>query len=189
VDLFPTGTISLVSMTIRPGGAGEGGWLRQSTTTDVQYLDSEFTVVDGPHARRKFWQNITMSGGALDDTGESIGGKINRALLRAAIECARNILPEDFSEAAMNARRVNDFGDLDGMRFLARIGVEKGKDGYADKNKVASVVTPDMKEYAAGMGSVHSATNAAPAPAGAPSWVDDARTPAGQPSNTPSWAT
>jgi hypothetical protein len=189
-DLLPAGTICLVSMTIRPGGVGSGGWLRKSATSDVEYLDCELTVVDGPYARRKFWQNITLSGGALNDKGESIAGNISRSMLRAILESARNILPTDSSEAALSARRAKDFGDFDGIRFVARIGVEKGKDGYADKNKIASVVTPDKKEYAAAMGGAQSDTNVSPAEV--PSWVDAGSTTPqqapGQSPNVPSWA-
>ena len=45
----------------------------QRARSDVKLLDCEFTVVEGPYARRKFWQMFTVSGGKLDDKGQSIG--------------------------------------------------------------------------------------------------------------------
>ena len=65
-DLIPDGTFAKVTMTIRPGGIdGESeidrGLLKRSGApgSDVLMLDCEFTVAEGPHARRKFWQTLT----------------------------------------------------------------------------------------------------------------------------------
>ena len=47
-DLIPDGTIATVRMTVRPGSAGEGGWLRRSNDGNSEALDCEFGVLDGP---------------------------------------------------------------------------------------------------------------------------------------------
>ena len=59
--------------TLRPGGIngpapGDQGLLKASkqTGSDVRMLDWEFTVVEGPNARRKFWQTMVVSGGEVD---------------------------------------------------------------------------------------------------------------------------
>ena len=64
-DLIPDGTFAKVTMTIRPGGVdGESeidrGLLKAPAHpgSDVLMLDCEFTVAEGPHARRKFWQTL-----------------------------------------------------------------------------------------------------------------------------------
>jgi hypothetical protein len=79
-ELIPDGTFAKVAMTIRPGGVdGQGeldkGLLKASNTpgSDVLSLDCEFTVMEGPHARRKFWQLFTVAGGKVDEKGASIG--------------------------------------------------------------------------------------------------------------------
>ena len=71
-DLIPDGTFAKVTMALRPGGIdGESeidrGLLKRSGTdgSDVLMLDAEFTVAEGPHIRRKFWQTLTVSGGKL----------------------------------------------------------------------------------------------------------------------------
>ena len=60
-EFIPDGTFAQVIMTIRPGGTdGEGqsdqGLLRaaKDPSSDVRMLDCEFSVLQGPHARRKF---------------------------------------------------------------------------------------------------------------------------------------
>ena len=73
-DLIPDGTFAKIRMSIRPGGVNgsvpmDAGLLKASQTSDAKMLDCEFTVVDGPLARRKFWQNFTVAGGKLDEKG------------------------------------------------------------------------------------------------------------------------
>lgn len=184
-DLIPANTVLPLVMTIRPGGAGEQGWLRPSQSSDAQMLDCEFTVESGPYARRKIWQMFTVSGGKLDEHGESIGGKISRQSLRAILESARRIDPEDMSDTAMAGRRINGWRDFNGLVFWARVGVEKDKTGqYSDKNKIACVLTPDMKDYgkmteapaasAASAGGYGTSSPATAAPATAPAWAASA---------------
>jgi hypothetical protein len=33
------------------------------------------------------------------------------------------------------------------MRFIGKIGIEKGKDGYKDKNTLWAAITPDRREW------------------------------------------
>ena len=149
-ELIPDGTIAKVIASIRPGGMGEGGYLTASKTSDAQYLNFEFTVTEGEFAKRKFWSNLTWTGGKTNERGESKGGNITRATLRAMIESAYNLDPADESPQAAKTRQVPGFQVFDGIQFVAKIGVEKGKDGYKDKNKLDSVITPDMPEYGGG---------------------------------------
>ena len=182
-DLIPANTIVPLIMNIRPGGAGEQGWLRPSQSSDAMMLDCEFTVESGPYAKRKVWQMFTLSGGKLDEHGESIGGKISRASLRAILESARRIDPADMSDTAMAGRRINGWQDFNGLTFWARIGVEKDKGGqYGDKNKIACVLTPDMKDYgkmtdapAKPAGGGYGASSPAPAAPATPAWAASAQ--------------
>lgn len=146
--LIPNGTIAPVIITIKPGGQGEGGWLTASRSSDALMLNCEFTVMEGPFAKRKIWQYMTISGGKTDEHGNSIAAEISGSLLRAILESARNVRPDDQSEAAKKARCIDDWGDFNGMSFWAKIGVEKDKSGqYGDKNKIAAAVTPDMNDF------------------------------------------
>lgn len=174
-SLIPHHTVAPVHLTIRPGGAGEGGWLKRNKDGNCLMLDCEFTVVEGQYARRKFWTLLTVEG---ETEGQQKAADISRSRLRAILESARGIDPADESEQAVSARRVNGFADFDGLRFWAVVGLEKGKDGYKDKNVLSAVVTPDRKgwsklEQAAQAPKAQSPNAAQPAkPAtGRPSWA------------------
>jgi len=149
-DLIPHGTIVTLQIKVRPGNAGEGGWLKRSKDGNSEALDLELTVIGGPHDKRKVWDLMTLEG---TTSGHAEAIKISRAKLCAIIECARGIRPNDMSETARQARHLNSYGDFDGLRFIARIGIEKGAarssgDGtFPDKNRLLEVITPDRREW------------------------------------------
>jgi hypothetical protein len=143
-DVVPTGTIATLQLRVRPGNAGEGGWLRQSKNGDSEALDCEFIVVDGPHAKRKFWSLLTVSG---TTEGHSQAAEISRSRLRGILESARSVRPDDNSEAAKQARQVRSYGEFDGLRFIGRIGVEPARDNYPAKNTLLAAVTPDQQDW------------------------------------------
>jgi hypothetical protein len=143
--LIPKNTIARLHMAIRPGGHGEGGWLRMNKAGNALMLDCEFTVVDGQYARRKFWGLFTVEG---ETEGQQKAVEISRSNIRAILESARNVKPSDMSPEASAKRRINSWGDLDGLEFVGIIGVEEDKTGqYGDKNRLSAAVTPDRKEY------------------------------------------
>jgi hypothetical protein len=131
-DVIPDGTIATVRMTVRPGSAGEGGWLRRSKDGGSEALDCEFVVLDGPFAKRKFWTLFTIAG---TTPGHGEAANISAGKLRAMLESARGIKPDDTSDAAKQARRIGSYGDLNGLSFIARVGVEPPQNGYKAKNR------------------------------------------------------
>ena len=150
IELIPHGTVAPVSLKIRPGGAGEGGLLKRSAKGDCEMLDLEFAVVDGPYVRRKFWEYLILAG---TSDGHAKSADMNRGTLRAIIESARGIKPKDVSTQARQARTA-DLKDFDGLIFIAKIGVEKGKpkndgsgENWPDKNILAAVITPDRQDW------------------------------------------
>jgi hypothetical protein len=139
-DVVPANTIVTLQLTIRPGGAGDDGWLKTSADGASEGLDCEFTVVDGQYAKRKLWQLFTLRG---TKAGHAEAGDISRNTLRAILESARGIRPDDKSDAAQLARKATGWADFDQIRFIARLGVRPPKDGYPAKNTIVEVVTPD----------------------------------------------
>lgn len=192
-ELIPAGTIAKVVATLRPGRAGPGGWATKSNSTDAEYLNFEFTVIEGPFANRKFWQNMTISGGKVDERGQSKAWGITKAALRAMLDSAFGLDPDDDSPAARQKRITQDFGSFNGLQFIAKIGIEKGKDNYPDKNKLALVLTRKNQEYAAVMFAAQACyAPTAPTQQQAPSQQPTA-TPQQQPTGTqggamPTWA-
>lgn len=154
-ELIPDGTFARVTMKLRPGGANgandmDAGLLKASPHSDAKMLDCEFTVTEGPFARRKFWQNFTVAGGKLDDKGQSKGWNISKSAFRAMIDSAVGLKPDDLSQAARQKRVIGGLKQLDGITFAARIMVETSDNpNYRDSNKLANVVLPNEPAYAA----------------------------------------
>jgi hypothetical protein len=142
-ETVPAGTIAVIQMNIRAGDVGEGGILSRSKSGEAEGLDAVFTVVEGKYAKRKFFAFMVVSG---TSEGHATAGQITHSKLRAILESARGIKPTDVSEAAKKARNAN-YADFDGIRFIAKIGIEKGTNGYRDKNVLEKVITPEMKEW------------------------------------------
>lgn len=154
-ELIPDGSFAKVTMTLRRGGADgdseiDRGLLKASNSpgSDVKSLDCEFTVTEGPYARRKFWQMFTVSGGKVDDGGVSIGWKISKGSFRAMIDSALGLDPKDMSEAAKAKRVLRGLADLAGITFVASITVESSSNArYGDSNKLGRVVLPTETEW------------------------------------------
>ena len=103
---------SRVKLTIRPGGTNgavpmDAKLLKASDKSDALMLNCEMTLMDGPYARRKFWQNFTVAGGKRDEKGESIGWNIAKSSFRAMIDSAVGLDPKDESPAARNKRTAS----------------------------------------------------------------------------------
>lgn len=188
-DLIPDGTVAKIVGIIRPGGisrpgqeAFDGGWLTASRDSDVLYLSYEFTVADGELRGRKFWQNFTVSGGTLNERGESKAWNITKSTMRAMLNSARGVHPEDESQNALAARRINTWGEVNAIEFTARIGIRKAKpnSGYRDQNQIAKVIEP-------GDGAPAATAQAPVAAAPAAAWAK-APPPAAAASATPAWA-
>jgi hypothetical protein len=154
-ELIPDGTFAKVTMTIRPGGIDGQSEIDQAllkapkdSTSDVRMLDCEFTVMEGPHAKRKFWQMFTVQGGKVDENGVSIGWKISKSTFRAMIDSALGLDPQDMSEAAKQKRILRGLADLNHITFVGKIKVEPSEDRrYADQNRLDRVVLPTEKEW------------------------------------------
>jgi hypothetical protein len=143
-DLIPAGTILTVQMTIRPGGHGPEGLFTRAGT-GAEMLDCEFVVVTpGRFEKRKLWQNIILGG---PSKGHAEAAEISRAFFRAMLESARNIKPDDVSPEANKARNA-EYSDLQNLRFVIKVGIEKDRSGaYPDKNRILAVITPESKSY------------------------------------------
>jgi hypothetical protein len=201
-ELIPDGTFAKVTMTIRPGGTDgqsevDKRLLKASNTpgSDVLMLDAEFTVTEGPHARRKLWQNFTVAGGKVDENGVSIGWKISKSTFRAMIDSALGLDPEDMSEDAKAKRILRGLADLSGITFVAKVKVEPSSDPrYGDQNRLDRVVLPSEPEWRKVMDgealpaqpSNRPRPSAPAAAAAAPAWTQNSAGNAAAPA-TPAW--
>jgi len=150
LELIPHGTIATLVLHVRPGGVGEDGMLKRTRAGDAEMLDCELVVVDGPHAKRKFWERWILNG---TTAGQAQAAEIARSVLRAILDSALGLKPDDISPQARAARTVS-LGQFEGMTFVGKIGIEKGRpkndgtgENWPDKNILAAVITPDKKEW------------------------------------------
>lgn len=155
-ELIPDGTMAPVVLSLIYGDAGEDNELHSSKVSQALMLSLEATVTEGQYARRKFWPRYYMgaASGAMSEGQETAVG-VSRKVIRAIVEAARGIGPTDETPAAIKARRLNGYRDLSGMEFWCVVGVEKGRDGYDDKNVIKRVLhrapEPGAKAEAASM--------------------------------------
>jgi hypothetical protein len=173
-DVIPANTIVTLQMMINRGGVGPDGWLTQAADGASENLDCVFIVPDGQFAKRKLFQKFTLHG---ERPGHAEAGEISRNTLRAIIESARGIRPDDKSEVANAARKLKGYGDFDGLRFIARLGVRPPKDGYAAKNTLLEIITPERQNWTRPEQIQTNSTSSAPAapPANAvarPQWAE-----------------
>lgn len=161
-DVIPRGLLVWAILDIRGvKSSGSGG----------QYLDAELTVDEGqPFARRKIWEMI----GDPNHPGNSDKYKQMGAIaITRILEAGRGAGPQNVA-----AYKIADYRELSGLRVPIKVGVEAGKDGHDDKNRVAEWLTPNpqsqsgYKGYAKlasgdhGLPQGNGAASAAPAPSG-----------------------
>ena len=117
-DLIPKGTTARVRMTIKPGGHDDaeqgwtGGYATQSFETGSSFLSCEFVVLEGQYARRKMWSNI-----GLHSSKGPAWANMGRTFIRAALNSARNVHPQDNSAQAAAARRIQGFHEIKQFSF------------------------------------------------------------------------
>src|SRR6516225_7738917 len=135
-ELIPHNTLASVLMRILPGGVGENGLLKRTAKGDAEALICEFVVVDGPYAKRKFWDTFLLEG-------------TNRGRLKNILESKKG----DTSEQAL-AKYKAGLKDFDNIVFIARTGVRKGElkndgsgDKWPDKNYLAAAIGPEHKDW------------------------------------------
>ncbi len=166
-NLIPKGTLAKVRLSIRPGGFDDAsqGWTGGYATrgnSGAVYLNGEFTVLEGPYAKRKIFTLIGLYSPKGPDWGN-----MGRGFVRGMLNSARGLSDKDVSPQAQAARRISGFADLDGLEFIARIDHGTDTNGEA-KNEIRGAVTPDHREYAHIMGSQAAAPRYMPPPASTP---------------------
>lgn len=187
-DVIPAKTLAKVRMTLKPGGVDNahlgwtGGYATRNVDTGSAYLSAEFVILEGPYAKRKVWSLIGLHSEKGPDWAN-----MGRAFVRAVLNSARGIHPQDQTPQAQQARCIQGFADLDGIEFVARIDVEKDQRSGEDRNVIRTVIEPSHKDYAVLMGAtpahaatptqgfatpaVVSAAVASPALSGRPTWA------------------
>lgn len=177
-NVIPPDSVVMLKLSIRqPGEFAVGSHPALTITKNGkgEYLGVDVSVVGGTYEGRKWVEAINVK----NDNDTAV--KIGMAMLRAIVEAARGIKPQDQSpQAAAQRRLANDFWDFDGMVFPAKIGCEESQDGNYMNNKIRMIITPDKPEYdqCSAMGEIVSnkpvpelRSAKAPAAGGASTWA------------------
>ena len=150
--LIPAGTVCRAVVNVKLGDMeipefGTGQWFKKSQTSKAKWMELEFTVIGGEHDKRKFWDKIFVDGDKMSPNGIPVTKEIGLSTLRMIIESSFNIVPTDTSAEAQARRQISGVNDLNGMEICAKVGIDKGTNGYADKNKLTAAMTPNQKDF------------------------------------------
>ena len=126
----------------------------------MYYLNAKFTVASGTYEGCHWFENWMLPEGAQKasmNEGQRQACRISYSRMRALVEAHRHIDPKDKSPRANSGRVLQNWLDLNGMTFPARLGIRKEgrevqmRDGswktFWD-NQISSIVTLNDKEYA-----------------------------------------
>lgn len=161
-ELAPPGKYRL-RVTVRPGSI-EDDHLVPAKNGYTHHLALKYTIQGGEYDGTQLFDYITLkhSPNGRDLEGYELGPaspqkvegfqtavRLGRAKLRALLESAHAINPNDNSAEANAKRRVkdNDFLNLDGLEFWAHVDIRKGRDGYRDSNTIDFIITPDLPDW------------------------------------------
>lgn len=126
-DILPLGQLAWAHLNVRGHKASAAGGA---------YIDCELTIAEGqPFAGRKLWE---MIGDPFNQGNSEKYRKMGMIAVTRILEAGRGAGPNN-----MAAYQLTDFSQLDGLKVAIKIGVEEGKDGHDDKNRVAEWLTPN----------------------------------------------
>lgn len=170
-DLIPAGTIAKVVIIVRD--------IKQSQATGAKYLDLELVVDGGKFDRRRIfgiicdpWDDKTS-----EKAKEMAVGSITRIMESIGVFDAAN--PETYN--AFNNAGIQEVAmAISAKPVYVVIGIQKGKDGRADKNEVKEWTSPNpksngFKSYSLAIAGAES-VGGAPAPVSAPVAAKPAQT-------------
>ena len=153
-SLIPHGTIARAILYIKPQLDGvripdlaQDAIFRQSAHSSAKWIECEFTIVGGEFDKRKVWHNIFFDGDKKNQNGVSGSKEIGLRTLRGIVDSAKGLSPNDVSPEANALRQIPSLEAINGMEICMKIAVEKGTNGYADKNKMMVALATNSKEY------------------------------------------
>lgn len=137
-DLIPAGQLAFAILSYRghkdstsPNKDGKFG----------RYLDIELVIDDGqPFARKKIWTKI---GDPMHADNTEAYRQMGQVALARICESSRGAGPSNPAGYVLPGDAPAAYAALDGLRVAIKIKIEKGRDGYDDKNDVAEFLTPN----------------------------------------------
>lgn len=102
--------------------------MQNSKQTNGRYMDIELTVAENqPYAKRKIWDKIADP---FDANNSEEWRNMGYGAIRRILEAVKGASPDN-----PNSYVLNRLEDISGLTVPVLVGIEKGKDGYDDKNR------------------------------------------------------
>ena len=136
IELIPAGTIAKVVIIVRD--------IKHSQSTGAKYLDLELVVDGGKFDRRRIFSVICdpWDPATSEKAKEMAVGSITRIMESIGVFNAAN--PETYN--VFNNASISEVAEAMNTKSLhIVIGIQKGKDGRADKNEVKEWTSPNPK--------------------------------------------
>jgi hypothetical protein len=136
IELIPAGVIAKVVIIVRD--------IKHSQSTGARYLDLELVVDGGKYDRRRIFSVICdpWDPATSEKAKEMAVGSITRIMESIGVFNAAN--PETYN--AFNNAGIQEVAEAMNTKSLyIVIGIQKGKDGRADKNEVKEWTSPNPK--------------------------------------------
>jgi hypothetical protein len=152
-----------VKSRIKPGGAGDDGLLRLAKNMYSLMLNMELTVLDdGEWRGKKIFDMVTcdlveydessdpmdippLKGTSLENLQTSV--RMGRSRLKAMLNSAYGLMPNDDSDQAKARRTIESWGDFDGLCFMVQVEVQPARDNFKERNVVDFVIEPGDPAY------------------------------------------
>jgi hypothetical protein len=157
-ETIPDGAYLLRS-TIIPGGVGTDGMLRRGTKNKRQLmLEFSHKVVGGEYDRVEIrdWVTVAIDENANGDlplstaeehTKLQTSVRIGLTRLRAMLDSAFGLDPNDRSAEMEKRRTVEDYTAFDGLQFWAQIVTQAASGKYGASNRIDFVIVPGDPAY------------------------------------------
>jgi len=144
--LVPKDTIAILQMKIRPGGYTDDalcleGGLGTKAKSGAVYLRCLVTVLSGKHKDKNFILPIGI-GNEKSDYWQNKG----RELIRRILNSSQGLSSSDNSRRAVFSRIIESYDVLNGICFVAVIGVRKNRFGK-EENYITRALSADDEDY------------------------------------------
>jgi hypothetical protein len=157
-----------LEIAVKEGHGGTDGWLKLAKNQRSLMLQLVCKVIDAvttkgehtssEHAGKTVRDWITLEFDESDaihlpaiTTDEleryRTSVRLGRKKLRAIVDSAHALDPNDDSFVAKEKRKLANYDELNGLRFYAQIEERAGQGKYGPSNTIDFVITPDLPDY------------------------------------------
>jgi len=168
-----------VKARLRNGGFGADKLLRLAKNQFSLMLDFELTVIDdGEWRGKKIFDLVTCDLAEYDHsdplelppplvepqlTNLQSSVRIGRSKLKAMVNSAYGLMPNDDSDQAQARRTIESYTVFNGLCFMVQVEVQPARDRFKERNVVDFIIEPGDPAYRP-RGSASTAVAASPKP-------------------------